>query len=131
MIEATKTPLFGLPGNPVSALVSYELFVRPSLRKMAGHQVLDRPRLAAIADADLPRPEDGKVHLIRAIARAHSDGMLHVTPSGEQGSHLLRSLAYANALAYSPDGGGARTGDVVEVLVLDIERLTQLPEASW
>jgi molybdopterin molybdotransferase len=129
VIESSNAPLFGLPGNPVSALVSYELFVRPSLRSMAGYRVLDRPRLMARADADFSRPRDGKVHFIRSIARTGSDGVLRVRPCGGSGSHLLRSLAYANALAVSPDGEGAQTGDAIEVLVLDFEQLVVSREA--
>ena len=61
-LAATGTPVFGLPGNPVSAMVSFELFARPALRRMAGHRQLERPRLRARATSDLPRRRDGKVH---------------------------------------------------------------------
>ena len=57
VLKESGTPVFGLAGNPVSALVSYELFVRPALRSMAGCAVLDRPRLAAVADVDFARLE--------------------------------------------------------------------------
>jgi len=117
------TPVFGLPGNPVSALVSYELFARPSLRLMAGHENLDRPRLAARAAVDLSRRPDGRLHLVRVHAEARPDGALHVRPSGGQGSHQLHALASANALAFLPDGEGVAAGDLVEVMVLDADAL--------
>ena len=117
------TPVFGLPGNPVSALVSYELFARPSLRLMAGHENLDRPRLAARAAVDLSRRPDGRLHLVRVHAEACPDGALHVRPSGGQGSHQLHALAGANALAFLPDGEGVAAGDIVEVMVLDADAL--------
>jgi len=55
LLAEQRVPAFGLPGNPVAALVTYELYVRPALRAMAGCQVLDRPRISAIAETDLPR----------------------------------------------------------------------------
>ena len=117
------TPAFGLPGNPVSALVSYELFARPSLRLMAGHENLDRPRLAARAAVDLLRQPDGRLHLVRVQAVASADGALYVRPSGGQSSHQLHALASANALALLPDGEGVAAGGIVEVMVLDAETL--------
>jgi molybdopterin molybdotransferase len=128
VLEASGTPVFGLPGNPVSALVSYELFVRPALRSMAGRTELDRPRLAAVADVDLPRSRDGKLHLIRVTARAGADGVLRVRMSGGQGSHMLRAMAQSNALALLPDGDGVRSGENVEVLLLDADRLSASSE---
>jgi molybdenum cofactor synthesis domain-containing protein len=117
------TPVFGLPGNPVSALVSYELFARPSLRLMAGHENLDRPRLVGRAAVDLLRRPDGRLHLVRVHAMASADGALHVWPSGGQSSHQLHALASANALALLPDGEGVAAGDIVEVMVLDADAL--------
>jgi molybdopterin molybdotransferase len=117
------TPAFGLPGNPVSALVSYELFARPSLRLMAGHENLDRPRLAGRAAVDLLRQPDGRLHLVRVKAAAAPDGTLLVRPSGGQGSHQLHALASANALAFLPDGEGVAAGGIVEVMVLDADAL--------
>ena len=116
-------PLFGLPGNPVSALVSYELFARPSLRLMAGHENLDRPRLVGRAAVDMLRRPDGRLHLVRVHAIASTDGALHVEPSGGQSSHQLHALASANALAFLPDGEGVAAGDIVEVMVLDADAL--------
>ncbi len=116
-------PVFGLPGNPVSALVSYEVFARPSLRLMAGHANLDRPKMAATAEVGLPRQPDGRLHLARVRAFTRPDGTLAVRSSGGQGSHQLRALAEANALAFLPDGHGVAAGERVEVMVLDPDEL--------
>ncbi|HTJ73740.1 MAG TPA: gephyrin-like molybdotransferase Glp [Acidimicrobiales bacterium] len=112
------TPVFGLPGNPVSALVSFELFARPALRKMAGHAELFRPETPAVADEPLRRRPDGKLHLLRVVATPDRDGRLHVRTSGGQGSHMLRAMALANALALLPDGDGVDAGEIVNVMVL-------------
>ncbi|MGO8859746.1 MAG: gephyrin-like molybdotransferase Glp [Acidimicrobiales bacterium] len=127
VLEATGTPVFGLPGNPVSALVSYQLLVLPALRFMAGATVLDRPRLAAVAEVDLPRRRDGKLHVLRATARAGPDGVLRVRLAEGQDSHMLRAMAQSNALALLPDGEGVRSGGRVEVLLLDADRLPASP----
>jgi molybdenum cofactor synthesis domain-containing protein len=113
-----ETPVFGLPGNPVSALVSFELFARPALRQMAGHRDLFRPEVPAVADEALVRRPDGKLHLVRVVASSDEDGRLHVRSSGGQGSHLLRAMALANALAVLPDGDGVDIGGTVQVLLL-------------
>jgi molybdenum cofactor synthesis domain-containing protein len=113
-----STPVFGLPGNPVSSMVSFELFARPALLRMMGHSDLDRPRVAAVADQDLRRSPDGKLHLVRVVATVGGDGRWHVRPSGGPGSHLLHAMALANALAALPDGHGAGAGATVETWLL-------------
>ncbi len=118
-----RLPVFGLPGNPVSSMVSFELFARPALRRMGGHTEVIRPTLSAVTDVDLPRDADGKVHLFRVLASVDARGRLHVRPSGGQDSHQLRAMAEANALAVLPDGPGASAGDEVAVLLLDGDRL--------
>ena len=111
-------PVFGLPGNPVSSLVSFELFARPALRQMTGHRRLFRPEVPAIADEPLRRRPDGKLHLVRVVATTDDDGRVHVRPSGGQGSHLLRAMALANALALLPDGDGVDAGAAVKAMLL-------------
>ena len=91
-LPPSGAPVFGLPGNPVSALVSYELFARPSLRFMSGHSYLDRPRMAATAAVDLRRQPDGRLHLARVRAFTGADGALAVRPSGGQG-HTSSALS--------------------------------------
>ncbi len=112
-------PVFGLPGNPVSSMVSFELFTRPALRQMTGHLDLDRRHVHAIADDGLPRLRDGKLHLVRVTAEPGADGPFHVRPSGRQGSHQLLAMAQANALALVPDGDGIPPGGQVRTMLLE------------
>ena len=130
ILASTGTPVFGLPGNPVSALVSYELFARPGLRRLAGHVAVDRPRLAAVALADLRRRSDGKLHLVRVVVETGPDGCLGVRPAAGQASHQLRAMAEADALAIVPDGDGVPAGGRVEVLVTDANRVAG-PDRTW
>jgi molybdenum cofactor synthesis domain-containing protein len=114
------TPVFGLPGNPVSAMVSFELFARPALRQMMGFTGAGRERLRVlgVADEAMPRRPDGKLHLNRVVAAPGDDGRFHARSAGGQESHMLRAMARANALALVPDGDGiAETGDVDLVLL--------------
>ena len=112
-----RTPVFGLPGNPVSSMVSFELFARPGLRTLMGHAEPGRPSVRAIADADLKRHSDGKIHFARVVVTL-VDGEHRVVSAGGQGSHQLHAMATANALAVLPNGEGAQAGDSVEVLLL-------------
>ena len=118
---AGATPIFGLPGNPVSSMVSFELFTRPALRKMMGHPASSwlRAPARAIADEAMRRHPDGKVHFNRVIAELHDDGRYHVRSAGGQGSHQLLAMAHANALAVLPDGDAIPAGGAVDVLVLE------------
>jgi molybdenum cofactor synthesis domain-containing protein len=113
-------PLFGLPGNPVSALVSFELFARPALRQMMGQPRPGRPELLAVADDGFRRRQDGKVHYVRVQGAFEDDGRLHVRSAGAQGSHQLAASAGANALAVLADGDGVSPGGDVRVLLLDL-----------
>ena len=131
VLKKSGTPVFALAGNPVSALVSYELFVRPALRSMAGCSVLDRPRLAAVAEVDVPRPRDGKLHLVRVTVRTGMNGVLGVRLAGGQDSHMLRVMAQSNALALLPDGEGVRAGEPVEVLLLDADGVPASQQGPW
>jgi molybdenum cofactor synthesis domain-containing protein len=114
------TPVFGLPGNPVSSLVSFELLARPALRAVAGHpaEALRRPELAAVAEEAFARRADGKTHFVRATGQWASDGRFHVRSAGGQGSHQLTAMAAANALVVLPDGPGVDAGCEVACLVL-------------
>ena len=111
-------PVFGLPGNPVSSMVSFELFARPGLRSMMGHPDPVRPTVEATAAEDLPRRADGKTHFMRVLATP-TDGGVEVRSAGGQGSHMLWAMAKANALAVVPDGDGVRASGPVDVLLLD------------
>lgn len=93
---ARGKPVFGLPGNPVSSMIVCDQFVRPALRKMAGHTELLRPRVWAAAAEPLQKPA-GKTHFLRAIVENRGD-RLTARLTGPQGSGILRSLVLANAL---------------------------------
>jgi molybdopterin molybdotransferase len=111
-------PVFGLPGNPVSSLVSFEVLARPALRRMMGHAQPFRQAISAIADSGLRRRPDGKVHLVRVVAAFGADGRLHVEPVAAQGSHQLAATALANALAIVDDGDGVAPGADVPTILL-------------
>ena len=112
------TPIFGLPGNPVSSIVSFEMLARPALRRMMGHRKLARQSIVAIADDDLLRRPDGKVHLMRVLAEFTGDGRLHVRSARAQGSHQLAATALADAIAVVADGQGLSAGSQVAVGML-------------
>ena len=119
--DGTKVPVFGLPGNPVSSMVSYELFCRPGLRKMAGFADadLDRPAVMAIADEPLRRKPDGKVHFARVRCWYDIDaGCYRGCSAGAQGSHHMAAMAAADALAELPDGPTIEIGQAVRVRLL-------------
>ncbi|MCB0958479.1 MAG: molybdopterin molybdotransferase MoeA [Acidimicrobiales bacterium] len=113
------TPIFGLPGNPVSSMVSLSLLGVPGLRRLAGRADLDLPRVAAVAGADLGRRPDGRTAYLRAVARWH-EGRLVATPVTGQASHQLASAADANVLVELPDGDGVAAGDEVVAVVLGL-----------
>ena len=110
-------PVFGLPGNPVSSMVSFELFARPALRAMMGCSDLDRPRVQAVVDGKLFRKSDGKTHFVRVAVR-WINGVCSVSSTDAQGSHQLSGMAEASGLAILPDGDGLTDGDNVEVILL-------------
>lgn len=116
-----RIPVFGLPGNPVSSAVSYELLARVGLRRIAGHgdDDLVRPAVTATVSGELRRRRDGKVHFARVVATPAAGGGWTVTSAGSQGSHQLSVLAGSNALAVLPDGDGVPDGGTVDILVLD------------
>jgi len=107
-------PIMGLPGNPVSSLVSFELLARPTLRHLMGHTDPYGTRIVAIADEPLTRPTgDGRTAYLRVISRFDADGRLHVRPVRAQQSHQLSATAEATALAQVEDGRVVDAGDEV------------------
>ena len=112
-------PLFGLPGNPVSSLISFEMLARPALRQMMGHtNEMERVRLMAVADEPLRRHPDDKLHITRVHGAFAPDGRWHIRAGGPQGSHQLAATAHANSLALIPNGPGLSAGDTVECILL-------------
>jgi molybdopterin molybdotransferase len=109
-------PIFGLPGNPVSSLVVFELFVRPALLKMAGHTDLLRPTFKATLAADVAN-KDGRVNYMRAIL-TEQDGQYIAKTTGPQGSGILHSLVLANGLITIPSGATLHAGETVDAQFL-------------
>jgi molybdenum cofactor synthesis domain-containing protein len=110
-------PVFGLPGNPVSSRVSFEVLARPALRKLAGRPERLNPIVRATARTDFPRRADGRLHLDR-VRVVLEDGRYVCERSGFQSSNVLSGMADANGLALLPDGPGVVAGDELDVLLL-------------
>jgi molybdopterin molybdotransferase len=111
-----NTPIYGLPGNPVSAMVTFELFVRPALRRMAGHRVLDRPRIRARAARRITNAGARRGYLRVGLARDGGGWLAALT--GDQGSAILSSMVLADGLAVVPGDAVIEAGDEVEVIIL-------------
>ncbi len=111
------TRFFGLPGNPVSAMVCFDLFVRPALIKMMGRQDPRRPRIEVYFDDDM-RNQFGRMHAMRVSLERTEKGW-RAESVGAQGSGLVSSLTKADALALiGPESEGVRAGEPVEAIVL-------------
>jgi molybdopterin molybdotransferase len=115
-----RTPIFTLPGNPVSSYVSFEQFVVPAIRKMMGRTPYARPTVAARLTHAISSP-DGREQLVRAEYGVGPGGA-YATPVGGHGSHLIGDLASSNALVVVPaDVTAVAAGEQVQVLRLDEE----------
>ena len=115
--EWAKTLVFGLPGNPVSSMVAFENFVRPTLLRLQGAARPERTVLRAVAETPLEGPEDRR-HFARVRVFRRGDG-LAVREVGPHGSGNLRSMANANGLAIVPEGVRRREpGERVDVRLL-------------
>jgi molybdopterin molybdotransferase len=109
-------PFFGLPGNPVSVFVSFEVFIRPAIMKMLGRRQLFRPEVPAKLDADVTGPK-GKTQYARVRVRRTPDGWI-ATPTGGRGSNLISTVSRANGLAIVPPGiETAPAGSEVSVML--------------
>ncbi|MFC6343941.1 gephyrin-like molybdotransferase Glp, partial [Nocardioides hankookensis] len=119
-IGEDRTPIFTLPGNPVSSYVSFEQFVLPALRKLMGLTPYVRPTVAARLTHAISSP-DGREQLVRAEYGVGAGGA-YATPVGGHGSHLIGDLASSNALVVVPaDVTAVAAGEQVQVLRLDEE----------
>jgi len=112
-------PFFGLPGNPVSSMVTFELFVRPALRRMGGHRRVLRPQVRAwaVEPIDNPGPRRGYLR----VRLSEEDGRLLARPTGEQGSAMLRSMLLADGLAVVLPDTRIERGQPVDVILLHSE----------
>ena len=109
-------PVFGLPGNPVSAMVTFELFVRPALRRMVGADAIDRPRLRARALQPIANPGSRRGYLRVTLEEMATGYGARLT--GDQGSAILRSMVLADGLAIVPPDTTIAAGEPVDVIVL-------------
>ena len=122
-------PTLGLPGNPVSSMISFEQYVRPSILKMMGHKNLFRKAIKAVLKEDIMNKKRGIKYFIRAHVRSE-EGKFTATTTGEQGSGILNSMVRANGFIVLPeDMTRAKTGDEITVQLIDNSlELTPHPE---
>jgi len=110
--------VFGLPGNPVSAMVTFEEFVRPALRKMLGYRALYRPLVQAKLTHTM-QLKPGRLHFVR-VSLEHSGSEILATSTGSQSSGVLRSMALAHGFMIVPaDVSEFKEGTLVDVQILD------------
>jgi len=119
-------PVFGLPGNPVSTLVTFEQFVRPCLLHMMGHARVYRPVESAVLDEPYKKAA-GRANFVRVMLERRADG-LHARPTGEQSSNILLSMVRADGLAFfAEDSTGAAAGERVPVQLIYSDDLRAEP----
>jgi molybdopterin molybdotransferase len=117
--ENGHVPHIGLPGNPVSSMVTFELFGRAAIHKMLGKTGWERPRVTATAQDEIVNTDARRVYA-RAIVTKEADGSYSASLTGPQGSGILTSMAVANAFAIVPeDVPSIQPGQPVECLLLD------------
>ena len=113
-----KVPHLGLPGNPVSAMITFEQFARPAILKMMGKKNLAKPAIRAIIEDDVVNT-DGR-RLFARVSVTRRGGQYYASVTGPQGSGILTSMAKANGLAVIPESSrGVKAGDMVVVQMLD------------
>ena len=111
-------PLMGLPGNPVSAMVAFEMFARPAIRTMLGRQRLARPTVEGILTGPIYNTDGRRVYARVEVEKR--DGVYYANPTGPQGSNILTSMSRANALAICPeDLPRKEAGERVDIIMLD------------
>ncbi len=116
--QGKKVPHLGFPGNPVSAMITFEQFARPAILKMLGKTNFAKPTLTATSESRF-KNTDGRRLYARGIVE-NRDGQYYVRTTGPQGSGILTSMAKANGLVIVPeDTDGVHEGDTVRVQMLD------------
>jgi molybdopterin molybdotransferase len=120
------TPFFGLPGNPTSTMVGFELFVRPAIRKMRGFSTLDRPRVSAVLGEDVRKKADRRYYLRGVITPLEGGEAAYAARlSGRQSSAMLTAMHHANCLISLPEGlSEVLAGTIVQCIRLDEEEGT-------
>jgi len=122
-------PLLGMPGNPVSVMVSFELFARPAILTMLGITDLEKPTVEAILLDEVKR-KDGRRHFLRVYVEG-KEGEYYAHLTGEQGSGILSSMVKANGLAIIPEEWSrVAAGERVRVMMLDWDERCH-PFADW
>jgi len=117
-----RVPHIGLPGNPVSSMVAFDLFGRPTMMKMMGKRDWRRPVVRAIAEERIVNRNDPRLFLARCIV-TEREGRHYASLTGAQGSGILTSMVRANALTLIPaDVDVVEPGEEIEVLMLDWSR---------
>lgn len=120
-------PWIGLPGNPVSTMVTFELFVRPAIRRLAGHKLPFRRTVPVRLEEPITLGPKLR-HFLRAIVTFHEDGSAGARLTGPQGSGILTSMARANALVIVPqDRPRVPAGETLPAIVLDDPRHVAAP----
>jgi molybdopterin molybdotransferase len=115
-----KVPHLGLPGNPVSSMITFEQFARPAILKMMGRKILAKPSVWAVTETDIANSDGRRVFARVMVTRR--GGQYHASIAGPQGSGILTSMTRANGLAVIPESSkGVQAGDMVEVQMLDWE----------
>jgi molybdopterin molybdotransferase len=113
-----STPLMGLPGNPVSALVAFEMFARPAILTMLGRRHLSRPSVTGILAGPIHNTDGRRVYARVVVERR--EGAYFASPTGPQGSNILTSMSLANGLAVCPaEVPMMRAGEPVQIIMLD------------
>ncbi|SEN09647.1 molybdotransferase-like divisome protein Glp [Actinacidiphila rubida] len=116
-IGPDRTPLLALPGNPVSAYVSFELFVRPAIRTLMGAPSVHREVVRAVCVAEIDRSPEGRRQFLRG---RYDRRTATVTPVGGAGSHLVKAMAHADCLIVVPEAAtSVSAGGEVDVVLLD------------
>ncbi len=111
-------PLMGLPGNPVSAMVAFEMFARPAIRTMLGRIRLARPTVEGILTGPIYNTDGRRVYARVEVEKR--DCEYYANPTGPQGSNILTSMSRANALAICPEDIPAKqAGERVKIIMLD------------
>ena len=117
--DGRRIPHLGLPGNPVSSMVSFELFGRPAIFKMLGKQGWERPSVRAIVRERVVNP-DPRRYFARCIVTQGEDGRWYADLSGPQGSNILTGMSSANALTVIPeDVTVVEAGEEIDAMMLD------------
>jgi molybdopterin molybdotransferase len=114
-----RVPHIGLPGNPVSSMVTFELFARPAIMKMMGKTDWQRPMVRAIAEERIVNRDDARRFYARCIVRLR-EGRYYASLTGPQGSGMLTSMVHANALTViPPEVDEVQPGQEIDVIMLD------------